>query len=148
MALDYSDEEQMLLDLVDRFVDEQLMPLENDVIARVAAGEPSYLPPEDEERLRTMCRELGLWALDAPEEVGGAALPGRVMIGIQERIKRTLVPFQFPPDSPNLHMLMVAGNEDQVVVRLENYGGVVHEHGLAASQLVRIRERESLETGE
>jgi serine protease SohB len=36
-------------------------------------------------------------------------------------------------------VLDVATPEDQVVVRLENYGGVVHEHGLAASQLVRIR---------
>ena len=27
-----------------------------------------------------------------------------------------------------------------MIVRLENHGGVVHEHGLAASQLVRIRE--------
>ncbi len=39
-------------------------------------------------------------------------------------------------------VLEVATPEDQVVVRLENYGGVVHEHGLAASQLVRIRNRE------
>jgi serine protease SohB len=39
-------------------------------------------------------------------------------------------------------VLSVAGPKDQVVVRLENHGGVVHEHGLAASQLVRIRERE------
>ena len=38
-------------------------------------------------------------------------------------------------------VLSVAGPGDQVVVRLENHGGVVHEHGLAASQLVRIRER-------
>jgi serine protease SohB len=38
-------------------------------------------------------------------------------------------------------VLEVATPEDQIVVRLENYGGVVHEHGLAASQLVRIRER-------
>lgn len=36
-------------------------------------------------------------------------------------------------------ILAVAVPEDQVIVRLENYGGVVHEHGLAASQLVRIR---------
>jgi serine protease SohB len=28
-----------------------------------------------------------------------------------------------------------------VIVRLENHGGVVHEHGLAASQLARIRDR-------
>jgi serine protease SohB len=38
-------------------------------------------------------------------------------------------------------ILDVATEKDQVVIRLENYGGVVHEHGLAASQLVRIRER-------
>jgi serine protease SohB len=38
-------------------------------------------------------------------------------------------------------ILEVAGEEDEVFVRLENHGGVVHEHGLAASQLVRIRDR-------
>lgn len=37
-------------------------------------------------------------------------------------------------------VLDVATADDQVIVRLENYGGVVHEHGLAASQLVRLRE--------
>ncbi len=39
-------------------------------------------------------------------------------------------------------ILDVAGPDDDVVVRLENHGGVVHEHGLAASQLARIRDRE------
>jgi len=39
-------------------------------------------------------------------------------------------------------ILEVATADDQIIVRLENYGGVVHEHGLAASQLVRIRDRE------
>jgi serine protease SohB len=38
-------------------------------------------------------------------------------------------------------VLAVAGEGDEVVVRLENYGGVVHEHGLGASQLARIRDR-------
>lgn len=38
-------------------------------------------------------------------------------------------------------ILEVAGDEDTVIVRLENHGGVVHEHGLAASQLARIRTR-------
>ncbi len=38
-------------------------------------------------------------------------------------------------------VLAVAGDGDEVVVTLDNHGGVVHEHGLAASQLVRIRER-------
>jgi serine protease SohB len=35
----------------------------------------------------------------------------------------------------------VARPEDEVVVRLENMGGTVHEHGLAASQLLRLRSR-------
>jgi len=39
-------------------------------------------------------------------------------------------------------ILDVAGEEDEVIVRLENHGGVVHEHGLAASQLARIRDHD------
>jgi serine protease SohB len=39
-------------------------------------------------------------------------------------------------------ILDVAADTDEVIVRLENHGGVVHEHGLAASQLARIRDRE------
>jgi serine protease SohB len=39
-------------------------------------------------------------------------------------------------------ILDVARDADEVIVRLENHGGVVHEHGLAASQLARIRDRE------
>lgn len=38
-------------------------------------------------------------------------------------------------------ILDVAEDGDDVVLRLDNHGGVVHEHGLAASQLVRLRER-------
>ncbi|MEJ2128249.1 MAG: protease SohB [Woeseiaceae bacterium] len=38
-------------------------------------------------------------------------------------------------------ILEVATGMDEVIVCLENHGGVVHEHGLAASQLVRIREK-------
>lgn len=38
-------------------------------------------------------------------------------------------------------ILDVAKDGDEVIVRLENFGGVVHEHGLGASQLARIRDR-------
>jgi len=38
-------------------------------------------------------------------------------------------------------VLAVAGDGDRVLLRLENAGGAVHEHGLAASQLLRLRER-------
>ena len=38
-------------------------------------------------------------------------------------------------------LLTIARAEDEVVLRLENAGGLVHDHGLAASQLERIRSR-------
>jgi serine protease SohB len=38
-------------------------------------------------------------------------------------------------------VLAVATKEDKVLLRLENAGGTVHEHGLAASQLARIKGR-------
>jgi serine protease SohB len=38
-------------------------------------------------------------------------------------------------------VLAVAEKGDEVLMRLENAGGLVHEHGLAASQLARLRER-------
>ena len=39
-------------------------------------------------------------------------------------------------------VLDVATSDDEVIVRLENHGGIVHEHGLAASQLARVRDRD------
>ena len=39
-------------------------------------------------------------------------------------------------------ILMEAGEKDEILVRLENAGGLVTEHGLAASQLARARQRE------
>lgn len=38
-------------------------------------------------------------------------------------------------------VVAVATPWDEVVLRLENFGGTVHEHGLAASQLARLRGR-------
>ncbi|HHQ15003.1 MAG TPA: protease SohB [Chromatiales bacterium] len=38
-------------------------------------------------------------------------------------------------------VVSVAENDDEVVLRLENPGGAVHEHGLAASQLQRLKTR-------
>jgi serine protease SohB len=38
-------------------------------------------------------------------------------------------------------VLSFAGPDDEVLVRLENSGGLVHDHGLAASQLMRVKEK-------
>ena len=130
----FSDEERMLLDLVERFVDERLMPLERVVLAREAAGEPLELTEEEERPLLDLCKEIGLWALDAPEEVGGAALPPRVMLAIHERLARTVTPFQFPPDSPNLHMLMEVATPEQREKYMEPYAQGAAKSAMAISE--------------
>jgi alkylation response protein AidB-like acyl-CoA dehydrogenase len=56
---------------------------------------------------------MGLWGLDAPEDVGGADLPTVAMIGVNIEMGKTCVPYHLPPDSPNLRMLMATVNEDQ-----------------------------------
>jgi len=38
-------------------------------------------------------------------------------------------------------IIATANPDDQVLLRLENPGGTVHEHGLAASQLMRLKDR-------
>ena len=113
MDFQLSDEQRMLQDLVARFVKEDLMPLEPAVLAREANGEKSGLTAEELEPLYAKCKELGLWGLDVPEEFGGADLDPVTMVIVNEELNRTCTPFTFPPDSPNLHMLMQTVNDEQ-----------------------------------
>ena len=66
------EEHRMLQDLVAKFIDRDVMPLEKSTLEREATGGRSGLPPEDEEKLLAKCKELGLWGLDVPEEYGGS----------------------------------------------------------------------------
>jgi len=65
--------------------------------------------------------------------------PRSFIIDFQGDLKASAVPSLREEVSA---ILDVATKDDQVIVRLDNHGGVVHEHGLAASQLARIRDRE------
>jgi alkylation response protein AidB-like acyl-CoA dehydrogenase len=108
-----SEEHRMLRDLVARFVERELMPLEAAVLAREARGEKLALTPEEEAPLRAKAKELGLWGLDVPEEFGGANLPVLPLMAVEEELGRTLTPFIFPPDSPNLHMMLAVADGRQ-----------------------------------
>ena len=110
-----SDEETaMIRETVAKFVDRELIPLEPHYLkSRLpGAGHPE-LSAEQRERLRTVSKDLGLWGLDAPEDLGGHDLPTRTMAAVHEELGRTCVPFILPPDSPNLRMLQAVGNETQ-----------------------------------
>ena len=121
MEFALSDEHRMLKDLVARFVREELMPLENAVLAREARGEGVLLTAEERAPIDKKSNELGLWGLDAPEDVGGSDLPQVALVGVNEELGKTITPYILPPDSPNLRMLMVTVNEEQRAQYLAPY---------------------------
>jgi len=134
LSFELSDDHRMLKELVEKFVDNELMPLENAVLARETRGDRLHLTDAEEAPLLRKCKELGLWALDAPEECGGANLPAVALMGVNEELGRTIVPFTFPPDSPNLHMLLAAANDEQKKKYLEPYAAGIATSAIAISE--------------
>ena len=128
------EEHQMLKDLVAKFVDRDLIPLEKATLAREAAGQPSGLTEAEEEKVLATCKELGLWGLDVPEAYGGASLPYSALVGVYEEQGRTVTPFTFPPDSPNLHMLIAAASDEQKKKYLEPYARGEAHSAIAISE--------------
>jgi acyl-CoA dehydrogenase len=121
MEFELSDDHRMLKDLVERFVTEELIPLEPLVLAREAAGQEAELPREEVVRLNARAKELGLYGLDAPQDVGGADLPMVALVGVEEALGRTVARFTLPPDSPNLRMLMATVDARQREAYLAPY---------------------------
>ena len=116
-----SDEHRMLKDLVARFGQDELMPLEPGVLAREADGKGLGIGPAEQKRLDEVSKSLGLWGLDAPEDVGGVDLPAVAMVGVNEELGKTVTPYTLPPDSPNLRMLAATVNERQREAYLAPY---------------------------
>ena len=115
MDFELPEEYRMLQETVRRFVRQELMPLETTVLERDTQGMTGedLVPPEAEERLLAVAREAGLWGLDVPEEFGGLNLGALPKCLATEELYKTITPFTFPPDAPNLHMLMQTCTPEQ-----------------------------------
>lgn len=134
MQIELSEEQRMISELVAKFVDNELMPLEAAVLQREMRGEKLALTEAEEAPLLKKCKELGLWGLDAPLELGGMNLPAATWVGINEELGRTVTPFVFPPDSPNMHMLLATADEDQRRKYLEPYAKGEAKAAIAISE--------------
>ena len=121
MHFELIDEHRMLKTLVERFVHDELLPLETAVMAREAAGADPALPAAGRARLDARSKELGLWSLDAPEEDGGAGMPHVALVGVNEALGSTVSTYVLPPDSPNLRMLAATVDERQRAAYLAPY---------------------------
>lgn len=113
MNFELAEEHRLVVDLVRRFVDDELLPLERSLLEREANGGEAVLDKDTVFRIDERSKELGLWGMDAPEAFGGSDLPQVAIAAVNMELGRTVTPYTFPPDSPNLRMLVGAADPAQ-----------------------------------
>ena len=79
VELDLPDDLKMLREMVRRFVDQELIPLEGKSL------NGADLKPDVEAKLVARCKELGLWQIDVPEDFGGCAQHFRLTNSVHEQ---------------------------------------------------------------
>lgn len=121
MNFELDEEFRKLQQLVADFVADHVLPLEPAVLERETRGDGAHITTEERCRLDEASRALGLWGLDAPEDMGGMDLPAVALVGVNEEIGKSMVPYVLPPDSPNLRMLDATVNAEQRQRYLEPY---------------------------
>lgn len=121
MNFELEDEHRMLRELVQKFVQQELMPLEAAVLERDALTGDGDLTADERRKLDVVSKELGLWSLDAPVEDGGMGLPHVALVAVNEALGSTVAKYTLPPDSPNLQMLAATVNEQQREAYLAPY---------------------------
>jgi len=131
------EELRMLRDTVARFVREELLPLERDVIKREAERgltDAPLIDPEVEKELGRKAKAIGLYGIDVPEEYGGQNLGMLAKAVVIEELKTSIVPFVLPPDSPNLWMLRETCKGDQIQRYLLPYASGEKKSAIAISE--------------
>ncbi|MBD1373329.1 acyl-CoA dehydrogenase family protein [Hazenella sp. IB182357] len=101
MYLRLTEEQKMVQKSIRKFVEKELIPLENEVLRNERAHQPS-LSAEQLAALQRKAREAGFWGIHTPKEYGGADL-GNVMLAIVlMEVSKTFVPFQFGGYADNI----------------------------------------------
>ncbi len=101
MDLTLTDEEREIRDWVRTFVTREIMPLEQDVLARERNNEPS-ISPEQLKSLQDKARQSGFFGVQTPEEYGGMGLSAVMTALIEVELGRSFVPFKFGGDADNI----------------------------------------------
>ncbi len=104
MDFEIPEELKMVQSLVRNFVNDQLKPLERDILGRAAdlSDARMLLPEETEEKLITMAKDMGLWGVGVPEELGGVGLSTLGNCLVEEELAQTVIPFNFGDVTPIL----------------------------------------------
>jgi len=111
MDFELPEELKMIQSLARDFVNQELKPLERDILGRAADLNDArmFLPEETEQKLARMAQDMGLWGIAVPEELGGAGLDTLGNCVVEEEMAQTVVPFSFGDVTP----LLFDGNDQQ-----------------------------------
>ncbi|HEV2457309.1 MAG TPA: acyl-CoA dehydrogenase family protein [Ktedonobacterales bacterium] len=101
MDFTLSSEEKLIQQTVRRFVENELMPLEPEVLRNEREGRPGLERGQLRE-LRAHARQLGFWGINTPEEYGGANLGSLASCVTLMELGRTFVPFSFGGSADNI----------------------------------------------
>lgn len=104
MDFELSEELKLIQSTVKDFVNEQLKPLERIILGRAAdlSDAKMFLPPDKEEELIKLVKDMGLWGVGIPQELGGIGLGTLGNCLIEEELAQTTVPFNFGDVTPIL----------------------------------------------
>src|SRR5690606_10287458 len=109
MHLRLSEEQEMIQKTIRRFVEKELIPLENEVLKNEREGRPS-LEPEKMKELQKKAKDFGFWGINNPEEYGGSNLGQMMLAIVLMEVSKTFVPFTFGGSADNI---LYYGNEEQ-----------------------------------
>ena len=109
MHLRLTEEQKMVQQTIRKFVKEELIPLENEVLKNEREGRPG-LSKEKVQELRDKAKEFGFWGINTPEEYGGANLGQMMLAIVLMELSKTFVPFSFGGSADNI---LYYGNEEQ-----------------------------------
>ena len=101
MYLRLTEEQKMVQETIRKFVEKELIPLENDVLRNEREGKPS-LSKEKQKELTLKAKEAGFWGINTPEEYGGADLGQMMQAIVTMEVAKTFVPFSFGGSADNI----------------------------------------------
>ncbi|MBM3343896.1 MAG: acyl-CoA dehydrogenase family protein [Betaproteobacteria bacterium] len=118
MDFELPEELRLLREAAARFTTRELFPHEPLVIRREAERgytDMPLLPPELEKEILAKARTAGLVGLEVPEGYGGAGASMLAKCVVTEQLKHSILfPFGFPPNFPDVFMLLESCKGGQI----------------------------------
>lgn len=109
MHLRLTEEQKMVRQTIRKFVENELIPLENEVLKNEREGRPSISAGKLKE-LQLKAKQFGFWGINTAEEYGGANLGQMMLAIVLMEVSKTFVPFSFGGSADNI---LYYGNEEQ-----------------------------------